>query len=257
MQHLLEPAGLAALAETMRHLPLVALDFDGTLAPIAPRPEHVSVPPGIGWRLARLAQCVPVAIVTGRRIADLRPRIGAAAAHVEVIGNHGAENTDDPAGSAVHARTLDPLRATLADAAQALDAAGITVEDKDQSIALHYRLARERAAAADLALRLCASAAPSVRAFGGKAVVNAVSAHAPDKSDAVYALACRYGATHVIFAGDDVNDEPVFAGAPPHWLTIRIGRDAPSSRARFYLGAQGEMADLLARMLALLTASGA
>jgi hypothetical protein len=49
------------------------------------------------------------------------------------------------------------------------------------------------------------------------------------------------------FAGDDVNDEPVFARAPTHWLTLRVGRDA-ASRARFFLDSPAEMAMLLERL---------
>ncbi len=247
MQHLFSSPGLAALAEALRHTPLLAFDFDGTLAPIAPRPDAVHVAPAIGWRLSRLAARMPVAIITGRRLEDARARLGIDG--LDIIGNHGAQDVDDPSGCARHARALDSLRALLADAAAALDAAQVFVEDKEQSIALHYRLARNRQAAAELAWRLCLDAAPAVRSFGGKEVVNAIGAQAPDKADAVHALARRHGTTHVIFAGDDVNDEPVFVSAPPTWLTIRIGRDDPASKARYYLGAQGEMEALLHRML--------
>jgi len=49
-----------------------------------------------------------------------------------------------------------------------------------------------------------------------------------------------------------VNDEPVFVSAPPDWLTVRIGRDHPASRARYFLDSPAEMAMLLERMLVLL-----
>lgn len=66
------------------------------------------------------------------------------------------------------------------------------------------------------------------------------------------ALVARVGATAAFFAGDDVNDEPVFASAPPHWLTLRVGRDDPGSRARFCLDGPQEMTLLLERVLALI-----
>jgi trehalose 6-phosphate phosphatase len=87
-------------------------------------------------------------------------------------------------------------------------------------------------------------------------VVNVAPASAPDKADAVLALAAHSGAECVFFAGDDVNDEPVFASAPDHWLTVRIGRDDPSSRAMFFLDSHSEMGLLLQRMLELLPAGG-
>ena len=64
------------------------------------------------------------------------------------------------------------------------------------------------------------------------------------------ALVARSGASCALFAGDDVNDEPVFAAAPPSWLTVRVGRDDPTSRARFYLDSPSEVALLLERALA-------
>ena len=49
------------------------LDFDGTLADIAPRPEAVQVPPALIALLQRLAERLDgaLAIVSGRRLADL------------------------------------------------------------------------------------------------------------------------------------------------------------------------------------------
>ena len=64
----------------------------------------------------------------------------------------------------------------------------------------------------------------------------------------------RSGACCAFFAGDDRNDEAVFASAPPDWLTLRVGRDDAASCARFFLDGPHEMAMLLDRMLATLTA---
>jgi hypothetical protein len=67
-------------------------------------------------------------------------------------------------------------------------------------------------------------------------------------------LVLRSGAPCAIFAGDDVNDEPVFAQAPPQWLTIRVGRGAPGCRARYFVNGTHEMAQALERMVSLLGA---
>ena len=80
-------------------------------------------------------------------------------------------------------------------------------------------------------------------------VENVVPAEAADKAQAVHALVARAGADRAFFAGDDINDEPVFAAAPPHWLTVRIGRDDPRSRARFSLDSPAEMALALQTMI--------
>ena len=72
LRPLLGPQGLAALAELAKGPALYAFDFDGTLAPIRPRPDDVHVSATIALRLEKLARVRPVAIVTGRQIADVR-----------------------------------------------------------------------------------------------------------------------------------------------------------------------------------------
>ncbi|MNU05762.1 hypothetical protein D3C72_2506770 [compost metagenome] len=59
----------------------------------------------------------------------------------------------------------------------------------------------------------------------------------------------RTGTQAAVFVGDDVNDEAVFVRAPPHWLTVRIGRDDPRSRAAYFLDGHAEVALFLGMML--------
>lgn len=255
MQHLFSPDGEAALAAVLRLRPLVALDFDGTLAPIVARPEDARVSQAVGQRLRLLAQRLPVAIVTGRAVADVRERLDFEPRFI--IGNHGAEDSTDPAGNNRRIAALAPLRAALQHRAADLATAGITLEDKALSIALHFRLSRERARAQALIDELLAPLRTGMHIFGGKMVVNAMASGAPDKGAAVLALVARCGAAAALFAGDDVNDESVFVAAPAHWLTLRIGRDDPGSQAHFGLDSQQEVALLLDRMLAQLPAGAA
>ncbi|OGB02564.1 MAG: trehalose-phosphatase [Burkholderiales bacterium RIFCSPHIGHO2_12_FULL_69_20] len=253
MQHLFSPDGEAALAAVMRLRPLMAFDFDGTLAPIVARPDDARISQAVGQRLRALAARLPVAIITGRSVADVRERLGFEPPFV--IGNHGAEDPGDAAGTARRSAALAGLRDALQRQAGALAAAGVTVEDKGLSIAMHYRLSRERERAQALIAELLAPVQATLHVFGGKMVVNAMAADAPDKAHAVLSLVQRSGAAAAFFAGDDVNDESVFIAAPPHWLTLRIGRDDPGSRARFGLDGPQEMALLLERILALLVAA--
>jgi trehalose 6-phosphate phosphatase len=168
-----------------------------------------------------------------------------------IIGNHGAE--DPLAPTPANAVTvLDGLRERLLHQAHVLHAAGVSIEDKLHSVALHYRLAADRPAARALIDQLMDQLGPAVRVFGGKFVVNAVWASAPDKAGALAGLVARAGVTHALFAGDDVNDEPVFARREPTWLTVRVGRDDPGSQARFFLDSPAEMAVMLQEMLDLL-----
>jgi trehalose 6-phosphate phosphatase len=251
MRHLFSPEGKQALQAVMQREPLLAFDFDGTLAPIVARPHDARVPANAARLLARIARRRPVAIVTGRRVEDVAARLGFKPHYI--VGNHGAE---DPGGrlSAGCNAALDGLRRRIAAHAEALRAAGVTVEDKGQSLALHYRLAPSRTAAVATIDALLAELDPALTSFGGKCVANIVPADAPDKGEAVASLVARSGSGSALFIGDDVNDETVFARAEPHWLTVRVGRDDPLSRAQFCLDNHSEVAVLLQKMNALLEA---
>jgi trehalose 6-phosphate phosphatase len=252
MQHLFSADGETALARVLHDSPLLAFDFDGTLAPIVARPGDARLSRGVAARLATLATHLPVAIVTGRSVDDVRGRLGFEPRYI--VGNHGAEEAGavHETGQAVEA--LSRIRTRLSQQLPVLLQAGVSVEDKGHSLALHYRLSRTREQAQQLIADLLAEPDEAVRVFGGKLVVNVVPRQAPDKADAVYALVQRSGVSCAVFAGDDLNDEPVFERAPAGWLTIRVGRDGPRSRARFFLDSPGEMALLLERMVKLLAA---
>lgn len=257
---LLGPAGEAALQAVVQRRPLLAFDFDGTLTPIVARPDDAHLAPAVADRLRRLATRLPVAIVTGRSVADVQGRLGFQPHYI--AGNHGAESTLDAlngsnaGGSLERIAALEPLRLALGAKAAALADAGVRVEDKQQSLALHYRQATNPLHARALIERLIGrwvdGPEGSLRAFGGKLVVNVISRQAPDKADAVRTLLRHSGAGGVLFAGDDLNDEPVFASAPVHWLTVRIGRDDFATSARWALDGPQHIGAMLDRLLAAL-----
>ncbi len=128
---------------------------------------------------------------------------------------------------------------------------GVSVEDKELSLALHFRNAPDEAAALRAIDALLDDCPRSLRRFGGKCVVNVVVAGQPDKGDALLEVVRRSHARAAVFIGDDVNDETAFARAAPHWLTVRIGRDDPGSAAMFFLDSEAELAVVLDRMQAL------
>jgi trehalose 6-phosphate phosphatase len=245
MNHLFTPGGEAALAAVLRRDPLLAFDFDGTLAPIVDRPDDASVPDEVSRRLTQLARRHPVAVITGRLIADVRARLGFEPHFV--IGNHGAENEwsrmPEPA-----AQALDALRHRIAAAGRSLADAGVLVEDKRYSLAFHYRLAADAAIAVAAIGALLGELAPSLGRFGGKYVVNVVASGMPDKGEALARLVHSSRAGAAFFVGDDVNDESVFRRAVPPWLTIRIGRDDPTSQAMYFLDDVTELVPVLRRM---------
>lgn len=232
MKSALSPEGLAALRAALRRQPLLAFDFDGTLAPIVEHPDDAKVPAMTSRCLALLARRYPVAIITGRAVADVAPRLRFRPQYI--VGNHGAEDLQDARRSLWHA-ALQGLRARIAGQAAALAAAGVHPEDKQFSLALHYRLAPDHDQALQCISRLLTPLEPGLVTVGGKCVVNVVAAGAPDKGDAVLSLVRRCAAGAAIFVGDDINDEAVFEKAPAHWVTVRVGREPVQTRAAWRL----------------------
>jgi trehalose 6-phosphate phosphatase len=248
MRKLFTPAGEADLAATVARRPLLAFDFDGTLAPIVARPVDARVPIATLQRLKRLAHRLPTAVISGRAVDDLHHRLGFQPDFI--VGNHGAEDPAVAHQSELRA-ALDDLRARALTLANDLRQAGVQVEDKGASMALHYRRAPDRAAAMDVIGRLLGPAEAGLRTFGGKMVMNVVSSAADDKAAALHRIVRRAGAHAALYCGDDVNDETVFAAREPHWLTIRVGADAPESAARYFISDIREMPRLLDRIIML------
>jgi len=65
-----------ALRALVQSRPLFGFDFDGTLAPIVSRPDEAHVSSAVARPLQRLAARAPVAVVTGRAVDEVRPRLG-------------------------------------------------------------------------------------------------------------------------------------------------------------------------------------
>ena len=250
MKPLFGPAGRAALATLLTHRRLLlAFDFDGTLAPIVARPDDARIPLAVARRMAQLCRRWPVAVITGRAVADVVPRLGFEPRFV--VGNHGIEDPHEPCEllPGRWSMALDPLRHALSERAAALAESGVAVEDKRLSIALHYRLAPDPARARRTIDDLVAAAARGLVVGDGKAVVNLMPPGAPDKGDALLALAHRCQAEAGLFVGDDDNDEAAFRKAPRGWLTLRIGPAPLRSHARYYIDGVSQLPVFLQAVL--------
>jgi len=252
MKHLLSAEGQESLRTLAGARALFAFDFDGTLAPIVSRPPDARAGIGVRQRLALLAQRAPVAVVSGRGLADLRERIPVEVRHC--IGNHGNEGlpgaTDPATLHAVCRGWIAQLDAGLA----AAPLSGIVVEDKRLTLSLHYRLARDCEHALRELAQIVKRLDPAPRVIGGKLVLNLLPPQARTKFEAIIALAGHERAQRVLFVGDDATDELVFAQAPAHWITVRVGLDR-ASRAHYFIHRQSEIVMLLDQLLQLSRAS--
>lgn len=240
MRYFFNTEGSRQLADTIGEHPLLAFDFDGTLAPIVPLPEDAKAPLSIISAMQRLCAIAPVAIITGRSIEDVRPRLGFEPAYL--IGNHGAEGLpgNDPAlQEAIIAGWLASLEAKRDSLPE-----GVQIEHKGASLSLHYRLARSRELAAAAIATVVTGLTPLPVLIGGKCVVNLLPPGAPDKHVALTHLLRLENRRSALFVGDDETDEAIFRKAPAHWLTIRVEYSTHSA-ARYFIGNQNEMALLI------------
>ena len=202
-------AGLAALLGAPGTA-LLALDYDGTLAPIVERPEDAVPAAGAVEALRRVAARVgQVALVTGRPAAAVVALGGLDVVPGLVVqGQYGAERwADGEVTGAEPLPGLDRLRALLPDA---VAAEGAHVEDKGLSLVVHTRRAPDPAGALErLRPRLEALASDAgLEAHPGRLVVE-LRPPGHDKAGALLAL-CEPPPSAVLFAGDDVGDLAAF-----------------------------------------------
>jgi trehalose 6-phosphate phosphatase len=199
----------AAVAEPSRTL--VALDFDGTLAPIVSRPEDAVASPGAADALAGLAAAgFRLAVITGRPVADVL-RLGRGFADVPglvIYGHYGLEQWADGELTAPQVHPgVAPAKAAAGELARAHE--GVDVEDKGHSVALHTRNAPDPGAAfADLRPRARQIGADNdLEVVPGRFVLE-LRPPGMDKGGALRRLVAESGVQVVVFAGDDLGDLP-------------------------------------------------
>ncbi len=187
------------------------LDFDGTLAPIAPRPQDVRVPPWVRRALQGLSKRLDgaLAIVSGRPLAQLDEFL--APLRLPSAGAHGAEWRG---ASGRVTRQLDEPPPTVVHAARVLVAqhAGLILETKPSGFSLHYRARPELEGECRDALFAALAAMPDASLvwqwLHGHCVFE-LKQRAVSKGLAVRALLAQppFAGRLPVFVGDDVTDE--------------------------------------------------
>jgi trehalose 6-phosphate phosphatase len=226
---------------------LYAFDFDGTLAPIVSDPAQARAAGRVIQPLIRLARMVPVAVVSGRARRDLIERLPCEIAYL--VGNHGNEGLPDEQDTRRFGDICRAWRAGLEQRLIGPEAQGVRIEDKGQSLSLHYRAAPDPEAASVFLRNAARGLMPPPTVIDGKMVLNLLPPDAMNKYEALQALVRHESVDNVFFVGDDDTDEVVFERAPPHWVTVRI-EPPDGSFARFYIDEQASMEVLLAHLLA-------
>ncbi len=233
---------------------LIALDFDGVLAPLVDEPGASRMLPEARAALAALAALprTSVALVSGRGLDDLRA-VGEAEPGWLLAGSHGEEFDlgEGPAPAPVDEAARTDLIARLERAVDGLE--GIRIERKPHGAAVHSRTAdavtAERAQAAAVA---AIDDLPDLKRRFGRDVLE-VSLSTATKADALEALRRSTGADAVVFAGDDVTDEDALAALHPLDLGVKVGDSETVARHR--VPDPGAFAALLAELAELRAAA--
>ena len=191
---------------------LVALDFDGTLAPISPHPDDALPLAGVRQILRAVAATgATLAVVTGRSVVSLlRVSDFGAVPGIVIYGTHGVERWQagelrtPPAPAGLHELRLS-LPALVTSIARDPD---VWIEDKGLSLVIHTRLAAEPGRLLDM-LRAPVGEAAAAAGLGvrpGKEVLE-ICIPGIDKGTAIREL-IRDDTAAAFYAGDDLGDLP-------------------------------------------------
>ncbi|MDT7765825.1 MAG: alpha,alpha-trehalase, partial [Mycobacterium sp.] len=234
---------------------ILFLDYDGTLSPIVSDPTAARLVDGAAEALERVAGVCPVAILSGRDLADVRSRVDIPG--VWYAGSHGFELTG-PDGThhqneaaAVFIPVLERAAAELS--TRLAQIPGVRVEHKRFAVAVHYReVAQERvgeivAAAHQLGAR------DGLRVTSGRKLVELRPDLDWDKGTTLAWIRDRIdasGSLLPIYIGDDLTDEDAFDAIKFDGIGIVVGHDEDGDRktaAHFTLQSPDEVREFIQR----------
>jgi trehalose 6-phosphate phosphatase len=233
------PDGLAALDLVTERRPAVFFDFDGTLSEIVNDPDSARLADGAADALTALSAQCPVAILSGRDLADVRQRIGLpglwyAGSHgFELTGPDGAHHQNAEAAASVP--VLAQAAAELAD--ELGDIPGVVVEHKRFGVAVHYRNAeRDRVGEVAAAVRR-AGQRTALRVTTGREVIELRPNIDWDKGKTLNWVLDYIrdnegsGPLLPIYLGDDITDEDAFDAVHDDGVAILVRHSDDGDRA--------------------------
>ena len=231
--------------------PAVFLDYDGTLAPITPRPELATLPEPTRTVLRRLAEHSPVAILSGRGREDVAALVGLD--ELTYAGSHGF----DIAGPTLRREVGEGIPERIEEASEKLRSrlggiAGVLVEPKRFSVAVHFRLADP----ADLpriegAVDAVRAERQDLRKVPGRKIFEL----RPDVDwDKGHALLWLLETLHAdadavpLYLGDDVTDEDAFRAIADRGIGILVAGESRETAAAYSLRSTEEVRAFLEKL---------
>jgi trehalose 6-phosphate phosphatase len=230
---------------------LVALDFDGTLAPIVNNPEVAQIHERAGDLLISLADQVrTIAVITGRParqvlalggLDEVGDEIGERGHELVVLGQYGNERWTSSSRRVVSPKPPTGLASLIGELPRLLRNAGTTeawIEEKGLAVGVHTRRCADPQAAFDTLLPVLTAAA-SERGLSvepGRFVIE-IRAAGMDKGIALRSLVEQYDVGAIVFVGDDLGDVPAFetvrelrAGGLPALLVCSVSTEESALR---------------------------
>jgi trehalose 6-phosphate phosphatase len=247
LEHVKEIAGHRRLA--------VFLDYDGTLTPIVSQPDQALLSDSTRQVVRTLAACVPVAILTGRNLDDIRGRVDIDG--IVYAGSHGFDIAG-PQGLRRQVATeflqvLDVAEKELREKFAAIP--GALLERKRFSIAAHYRQANESGVIKiTQAVNEAAARHRELRKIAGKKVYELQPDIDWNKGSAVLWLLEKLGLDQPdvlpLYIGDDRTDEDAFRALRQRGVGIIVSEQPRPSLASYSLKNPAEVERFLRDLIA-------
>jgi len=222
----------------------VFLDYDGTLTPIAPRPEDAVLSESMRATLKQLASRIPTAIISGRGVEDVRALLRVdglyiAGAHgFQIVSPDGTVKEMDARWREMIEDAADDLEPIVRELPEAI------LERKGYSVAVHYRMVPpQRVPWLQGQVRAVAASYPELRRTPGKMVFELQPNIDWDKGAALCWLLEELGQADAmpIYIGDDITDEDAFAAVKGGGIGILVGNTPRKTVAEYSLLAPWEV----------------
>ena len=236
----------------------IFLDFDGTLTPIMASPDKAVLPEAAKILLQSISenQNMQLAFISGRHIKDIQRKIGIK--NAIYAGSHGLQVegpriTCKPFIPDQYRTVLQRIKKELTRKLTGIPQAFI--EDKQLTIALHYRLVaeNERALVKNIFLEAVRPVMDIIKIQAGKMVREVMPRIAVDKGTVVVWLLAhslfksKDRSMYPVYIGDDLTDEDAFKALRGRGLTIYVGRPK-QSYAQYYVKDHNEVLAVLERI---------
>ena len=243
----------------------VFLDYDGTLTPIRDRPEDAVISDSMREAVRRLAEQIPVCVVSGRDRKVVQRLMGLD--NLIVAGSHGFDIWS-PVGGSIQREEGASSEGLLREVEARLrveleDIPGALVEPKKSSVAAHFRLvSKEQQSRVKRIVDAILNEHPEeLKVTPGKMVFEIQPKLDWDKGKAVLYLLAELGLDRddvvPVYLGDDLTDEDAFLALSGRGIGIFVGSaDDPeiadrTTTADYVLNTIGEAEEFLNRLASL------